>query len=531
MTDAVMPTTDYSLMGGVPPKQEGMKVSLPQNNSATPVTGWDPSPEEVKVNAEAKEKHDAEHGPVIKALMQGTSPNATPEQRKVVADHLNNANFNVPTADKTQWGELINAFAKGDWAGVNNAWNGGNDKYLEGFDAVKNKYWKVYNQRGELRRIEDANYKPLSPEQEAQVGGITTKGDMSPAQTAMYKALQANYSNVAAVQSDLFNKTLKTANVAATEAPAIIDATNRLKEITPQLYKASVDPATRAFVSGIQTIGTGNTKGIESAVEIMKSAENGNKASSEIDNSTARDIGAQLGLHYIEKKGWLDQNGNVVTANDIDRRANNLKRNESSEEKINARKEDLANKAQILFAKDPKTLDLINQYIDAQSQIGISKSKLEDAGGIPGIKPSLPHAVMDSFSAGDIKNIHDEAYAKIASAWVQFVQDKKATLAPGQTPDTTQWLLEFNKNPEIANLKKEAAQKAVEITNKVPTTPTVNGPVVPGLVSSSTAKSLGTPTVEVAAPEPNAPSRTPTITKATSSTDKKAKLKSILGAE
>ena len=537
MTEPVAPILDTSFLPVAPPNGGiGLKAQLP--SVATPVSevpasasSWDPSKEEVLKNKESSIIHNEIHGPVVRDIVKGVSPTATPEDRLKVAQHLNSKDFNVPSADQTRWGDLFNAIGKSDWSGVNSAWNGGQDTYQEGRDALGNKFWKVFNQRGELRRVEDANFKPLTPEKEAEVGGITTKGDISPSFGAQYRILGLNAQQVAQKQSEFFNQVLDSSIAASKNHGTITEAAQTIRNIAPQLYTASVDPSTRAFIAGIHDVGTGNTKNIQNALNIMKSSDKGNQSSNTINNSVAKDVGARLGLHYYENKGWTDANGTVVNINDIEKRVNDLMQSESSVENITARKEDLANKAQILFAKDQKKLDLINQYINANYQIALAQNNIEKAGGLPGITPTLPHAVMDSFYSGDIKAVHNLVYGRIAEKWSDFVEEKRAQLKPGHTPDTTSWIHEFNQDPEIKRIKKLAADEVININNKIPTTPTVDSPIVPGLVSNSSATTPVQTKTELSAPVIGETKPTKSNSSESSSESRKSKLRSLMGVK
>ena len=218
-------------------------------------------------------------------------------------------------------------------------------------------------------------------------------------------------------------------------------------------------------------------------------------------------------------------------SNDIEKRINDLMKSESSVENITTRKEDLANKAQILFAKDQKKLDLINQYINANYQIALAQNDIEKAGGLPGIKPTLPHAVMDSFYSGDIKSVHNLVYGRIAEKWSDFVEEKRAQLKPGHTPDTTSWIHEFNQDPEIKRIKKLAADEVININKKIPTTATVDSPIVPGLVTNSSAPTPVQTKPELSAPVVGETKPTKSNSSESSSESRKSKLRSLMGVK
>ena len=462
-------SVDYSLMGGVPQAEPGIQNPLPQNNVATPVSGYEDSPLIKELNKRSYENHDEIHGPVVKSIMKVASPEATGEDRLQASKLLSNANFNTPNSEQTHWGELIKGLVSGDYATVNNAWNGGADRREEGIDSLGRKFYKVYNQRGEFRRNEDINFKPLSPTEEEEIGGIASKSDMTQAQGKLFQVTGANFGEVAKTQAGLFNNAQKSSVTSAYNAPTIVTAAQRNKVIAPQLYSASVDPATRAMITGIDTMGSGDTRAIQNSAKAMKSLIKGDKTSKEAKNIIDSSDVINFGLQYKEGTGLTDSKGKVQSAEDVDDRANEMAKNQSSTASITSRKDDLAAKAQILAAKTQLPLDLINEYINNNYQIALAKKQIEDAGGIPGIKPNLPQSVMDSFYAGHIKSIQDETYGKVADMWAQFVENKKQNMRPGQVPDVTKWVLEFNSNPEIKKMKFDNATEADRIHKLTPT--------------------------------------------------------------
>jgi len=518
-------TVDYSLMGGIPEKTEGIQNPLQQNNTATPVSGWEDPPLIKELNKQSLDTHTATHGPTVNAIMKVASPDATGEDRINASKALANANFNTPSSDQTHWGELIKGIISADPKLVHDAWNGGADRREEGIDGLGRKFYKVFNQRGEFRRNEDINFKPLSPEEEKVIGGISSKSDMTQQQGAMYKAMGANYIDIAKTQSILYNDLQKNVVPLAKNSPTIVTAAQRNRKIAPQLYSASVDPATRAYITGIDTIGSGDTRAIENSAKAMISHANGLDKTENVNRSIDNSGGINFGLQYKEGTGWVDGNGKIQTEKDIQDRANQLAKSQNSTASITARKDDLASKAQIIAAKTGLNLDLINEYLNNNYQIALAKKEIEDNGGVPGIKPNLPHSVMDSFQAGHIKSIQDETYGKIADMYANFIAEKKKTLRPGQVPDVTQWVLEFNSNPEIQRLKMENADEANRIHQNTPNKiqATDVSKISPALVSTARATTPNITEAEVTTPELNK-----TVTKATEKKSNKPSLNDIL---
>jgi len=496
-------SVDYSLMGGVPKAEPGIQNPLPQNNVATPVSGYEDPPLIKELNKRSYENHDEIHGPVIKSIMKVASPEATGEDRLQASKLLSNANFNTPNSEQTHWGELIKGLVTGDYTTVNNAWNGGADRREEGIDALGRKFYKVYNQRGEFRRNEDINFKPLSPREEEEVGGIASKSDMTQAQGKLFQITGANFGEVAKTQAALFNNAQKSSASSAYNAPTIVTAAKRNKEIAPQLYSASVDPATRAMITGIDTMGSGDTRAIQNSAKAMKAFTKGDKTSNDVNKTVDNSGGINFGLQYKEGTGWVDSNGKVQSSEDIDNKANEMAKSQNSTASITARKDDLAAKAQILAAKTQLPLDLINEYINNNYQIALAKKQIEDNGGVPGIKPNLPQSVMDSFYAGHIKSIQDETYGKVADMWAKFVDSKKQNMRPGQVPDVTRWVLEFNSNPEIQKMKFDNASEADRIHKSTPNNVQASDitKINPALVSTAKAGSPVASEPEVKSPE------------------------------
>lgn len=496
-------STDYSLMGSVPQSSIGIKNPLPQVPVKNDVTEYQDPPIIQELNKRSVENHDEVHGPVVRSIMKIASPEATAEDRIIASKHLANANFNTPNSEQTHWGDLIKGLVTGDFGLVNNAWNGGADRREEGIDSLGRKFYKVYNQRGEFRRNEDINFKPLSPREEEEVGGIASKSDMTQAQGKLFQVTGANFADVAKTQAGLFNNVQKSSAASALNSQTIVTAAKRNKEIAPQLYSSSVDPATRALITGIDTIGSGDTRGIQNSAKALKSFIKGDKSNSEFKNTVENNGGINFGLQYKEGTGIVDANGKIVSAEDIDNKANEMAKNQSSTASIQSRKDDLAAKAQILAAKTQLPLDLINEYINNNYQIALAKKEIEDNGGIPGIKPNLPQSVMDSFYSGHIKSIQDETYGKVADLWAKFVNDKKQNMRPGQIPDVTKWILEFNNNPEIQKMKLENALEADRIHKSTPNNVQASdlSKVNPVLISTAKASSPAEQKTEVKEPE------------------------------
>jgi len=494
--------TDYSLMAGVPEQQQGLENPLQKNNTATPVSGWEDSPLIQELNKQSLINHTEQHGPTVNTLIKASAPTATNEDRINASKVLANANYNSPSSDQTHFGELIKGIISGDPKLIHDAWNGGADRREEAFDGTGKKYYKVFNQRNEFRRNEDSNFKPLNSKEEEAIGPIASKSDMTPAQSAMYKALGVNVADINKTQSILYGDLQKNAVPLEKNAPTIVTAAKRNRQIAPLLYSASVDPATRAYITGIDTIGSGDTRAIENSAKAMISHVNGLDKTANVNKSIDNSGGFNLGLQYKEGTGWVDANGKVQTEKDIMDRANQLAKSQNSTANITARKDDLAQKAQIIAAKTGVNLDLINEYLNNNYQIALAKKEIEDTGGVPGIKPNLPHSVMDSFQAGHIKSIQDETYGQIANMYSNFIQEKKKTLRPGQVPDVSSWVKEFNENPEIQNLKLKNATEANQIHINTPSNvlATETNKINQGLVSKAVATTPSAPEVNVKEP-------------------------------
>ena len=491
------PKIDNSLMSGIAPQEQVAQAPLPQ-------TYQDP-PYVQEVNKKSIEEHNVVHAPVVNSLMKAGDPNASGEDRLQASKILSNANLNAPNSDQTHWGELISGILTKNPTLINNAWNGGADRREEGIDALGRKFYKVYNQRGEFRRNEDINFRPLSPREEEEVGGIASKSDMTQSKGRLFQITGENFGEVAKTQAGLFNNAQKSSASSAYNAPTILNAARRNKQIAPDLYSASVDPATRAMIVGIDTMGSGDTKGIQNSARAMKAFTKGDKSSNDVNKTIDNSGGFNFGLQYKEGTGWVDSNGKVQSSEDIDNRANEMAKNQSSTASITARKDDLAAKAQILAAKTQLPLDLINEYINNNYQIALAKKEIEESGGVPGIKPNLPQSVMDSYYAGHIKSIQDETYGTVADMWAKFINEKKQSMRPGQVPDVTKWVLEFNSNPEIQKMKMDNAAEAQRIHARTPNNIQASdvSKINPALVSTARA---GTPVnneAEVSTPELN----------------------------
>jgi hypothetical protein len=118
-------------------------------------------------------------------------------------------------------------------------------------------------------------------------------------------------------------------------------------------------------------------------------------------------------------------------------------------------------RAQILAAgKNQQLLDDLTGFININSKIAALQAPLEAAGGIHVAKPNLPYELTGSFFVAEEKAIADQAYAKKARLFAEFMSDRLSKLPKGASPDTAKMLIEFSNDPRIKEIDRAAYDAA-----------------------------------------------------------------------
>lgn len=397
--------------------------------------GWNPSPEISALNTQAAEKHIQEYTPVVEKVAKGIAPTATPEERVQAVDAVKN----VKSADEFRWADLLGAKNFGD---IYKAVTGGSDVRVEAFDDSGRKYYKVFNQRtsqatpyGEFRRYETADGKPLTPDEEAKIGTITSLAEVPMSQRPFFQANNIAAKDVMVAQAANWNKMTKAASAAALGASALRDIAVEDKQITKQLLPFSVNPAMRTLLAGANEIRTGNTQEIQKNAQNLSKFLTGQASSKEFQDFKKTSGGFSAGINYQEGKGATKADGSKLTSEDVSEMVNSAMQAATSSNAVTARKEDLMAKAQLLAAQGKiENFDMIQRYINNQAKKASIIKSIEDNGGIGIAKPNLDFAQGDSFSLAYTKAELDEAYADLAEKFAEKVgmaQAKYGKSVPG----------------------------------------------------------------------------------------------------
>jgi len=280
--------------------------------------------------------------------------------------------------------------------------------------------------------------------------------------------------------------------------------------LSKRLSPSSLDPKTLAFIRGISSIRTGDQQAIRSMTDAMNQAADGSKKSKDISEDVKRSAGLNLGLQYHEGKGWLNSNGEVATRDEINRLSSQLANESSSEKAIEARKQDMLEKAQTLAAGKSELLNDINELINNNAKIALAQNEIEKFGGIGVAKPNLPQQLGDSFMSARQKAISDQFYGASSQLFSNFVDQETKNLPPGRVPDIGELKKRFASSPEFkalqaraieqSKLVEEENRKVAEEINKRSAIPVVNEPRAPA--TPAPAPQSARPPVQQETPKP-----------------------------
>lgn len=488
------------------------EITLGSGLKAPADFGFDISPQLKYVNQQVAIKHEEENAPMVKAIAAAAQPNATPENRVAAADALKNATGST----EFRGGDFLQSLANLNFRDMYISATGGSDVRTEAWDQNGNKYIKVFNQRitkqnpyGEFRRYETVDGKVLTPE-EQQGKVIVSQVEVPLTLRPFYEAQNVTAKDVASATGQNWlnlQKTAAAANLAAPELKAITDQ-NAL--LLPKLQGMSVNPQTRALLAGVSELRTGNTQQLKSASEKLKEFANGKGTSKEWADFKNSNGGITVGLNYNEGKGLSNSDGSTTTNTDIDKNVQSFASQMGSSNAVQARKDDLMQRAQAL-ALDGKieNFDALQQYINNEFKKASLIASIEKHGGIGIAKPNLDFQTGDSFSLAYTKNELDKAYADLASHYGNTVAQSQKILN-GTVPAIGQIEKIISSDPfvtkrkkdaidNIANFEKTIAPTQAEINKQglnpnllnQPEAQTPKSPSVPPTVESNTKKISG----------------------------------------
>lgn len=444
------------------PTSTGDQAKLKVSPEATAAFGWSPNPLIQNLNIENARQHMIENQPKVAAVMKAAQPDATPKDRLEAANIFKSTSESRPE-------DVIRAVVNLNPADLYIALTGGSDRREIAIDANGKQYWKVYNARvspanpaGELRRVEDfVTHQPLTPQQMDQVGPLTSRSDITAERQASFIAKGQNFKDVAAANSANYINLQKSGAAAATHANGIADLADQANELGQRLGKYSLPPAVLQQLTGVSSMRTGNTEAIKKAKENFNQYISGTKTADDFKNSTDQSGGVNFGLVYKEGQGLFFGNQKITSTDDLNRVAKNFEDSQSSTQAIERRRDDMLRSAQIAAtAIDPanrqQALNDMTAFINKNAQIALMQNDIEKSGGVPGVKPNLPHALGESFQSGTLKAISDRAYGETANLWAQFINEKRAQLPPGGVPPMGQWEAEFANSPQVKEIKARA---------------------------------------------------------------------------
>lgn len=437
MTEAVAPTQSGT----------GLKAS-PSN------LDWGQSQDFEQLNKDSASLHEQVYGPVVQKVMTAASGQGTPE------DNIEVANV-FKTANEARIGDVLAGIFKADPLKVYVGLTGGADVHERGYDGAGNQYGAVYNQRGELRGYKNlSNGKYLTEKELAQIGPITSKSDITAERQQAFKAVGANLADVAKARAVDFVKTQQLAGEAGANGGLIRQLGAENNEISKRLSPVSLDPKTLAFVKGISSMRTGDEQQTRSTVDTLLQNSDGSKKSDSISKSAKDSIGLNFGLQYHQGRGWIDAKGNVVSKEQLEKMGRQFEESQSSNKAIETRQQEMLQRAQILAAGKPELLNDMTALINNNFKISIAQNAIEQYGGIGVARPNLPQQLGDSFMSARQKAISDEYYGASAEAFSSFMTKRLKDIPPGRSPDIGTLRAEFAQSPEMARLRKSAAENS-----------------------------------------------------------------------
>jgi flavodoxin len=419
--------------------------------------GYDESPELKLFNTERAIRHQEESTPLVNALSRSAQPNTTPEQRLQDAQVIKNQKG----TEDIRWGDLIQSLSKGDFQGMYVAATGGADVYSDAFDQNGNKFRKVFNQRtdkanpyGEVRRYETTDGKILTPQQVDKLGVIASLKEIPVTQRPFYEANNIMAKDAATAQAKSWNNLQEVSKDAAFTFPELKAITTEQRNILTPLLAKSVNGEVRTLLAGIGDLRTGNTQSFNSSIDRLREFQKGNGTKAQWDDFQKASGGLTLGLNYNEGKGLSNMKGENANESDINRNIATEKSNMSSENSINARKDQLMEKAVMLAAgKKIENLDLIQRAINNEFKKSQIIRQIESKGGIGIAKPNSDFAAGDSYSLAFIKNEMDDAYADLGNHLAETVRAKQGTLN-GVAPAIGSIESEVARSPYVTDRKK-----------------------------------------------------------------------------
>ena len=484
--------------------------------------GYEPSPELTYLSSQLQERYNKQYLPEAEKIPAALSPQADEQARLQAADAMKK----ITGTDQPQLINAIQSALMGDIRGIAISMNGGADVPSQAYAPDGSTWTKIFNERktkqnpfGEVRGYVDANGKRYTREEaEKLVGGpIVSQVEIPLSQQNFYKAQGIRFDEAARAQATEWNARQKSAAVALANGGFIAQTANDLDKLiynNPEIIKSSVNPEIRALVAGMGQLRTGDTRGLVEASQKLKEFSQGNGTREGWEQFKKNNAGLTAGLNFTEGKGTTDSKGKTVSSNDIDRQINDFKTNMSSENAIQARQQDLLQRAQFVAAKhDPAIINLIQQGINLEFQKALAIKKIEDAGGIGISQPTLPNEVGDDFVLSGVKNNINKNYGELADIYGNQVEQLRSVYQ-NRTPAIGEVESLIRNNPLVRETNQRNKESVLNYSKRMSQYLRELNPQTPAQViaqpsSEATSAAKAPPKVEVVPGQP-AGSRAPT---------------------
>jgi hypothetical protein len=458
VAEAVAPP-EQSIAGVAPPQLGGFSQQKGGSVRTAADLGWVPTPDLDRLNKELDSRFMQQTAPVASALAKATQPTATPADRIAAMDGVKSVVKN--SADQARPEDVIRAVLSGNIGDIMIALTGGSDVKERALNGAGQEYRAVYNRRNEFRRFETQDGKVLTPEELDQIGPLTTRRDVTAERTAGFQVAGIPLRAIAESRANDLKKFQQASTLAAGSAVELENLSTQAQEKAKRLRPATVNPTVQALLRGASTIGSSDTQQTTEAVNRLIRLQGGSKTAKDIQNTEQANGGFHFGFRLEEGKGVVNKDGKIVSEDDIKEAAKNYSQNLSSTQRVESKKNDLLERAQILAAgKNQQLLDDLTGFININSKIAALQAPLEAAGGIHVAKPNLPYELTGSFFVAEEKAIADQAYAKKARLFAEFMSDRLSKLPKGASPDTAKMLIEFSNDPRIKEIDKAAYDAA-----------------------------------------------------------------------
>lgn len=382
---------------------------------------------------------------------------------KIEADKNGDAHVNT----HTQWAPFIMSLLGGNLKEAYKYWNGGPTRMEEAYHPTYGRAFKEYNANGVTGRMFDANGKPLSPDQIAEIdrkGGMISKADLTAAQTGAFQAARSGAvetatglrkpileqyskaSSVATAASSLNNLLNERINIA--KKSKWMDAISQLsKEQREKLFSvasqslqeskgATTESTTREGTS--VNLGTTEQKGSNVGAGIKAGIKPGTNAAGE--TGAGGGVGGNLSIGGSSGTGAQNQVGATTGVG----AASGTTTSEAAQRQSNLR-----NQIESIIQGKLSDTDFsdLQRYLQLSTKIDEVQSQLNLQDLVPGAEP-IPG--VDPYLSGSKNSMITDLSAKknvaLTAAYESFLANKMHSSGGDYTDENIQkWREEFKK--------------------------------------------------------------------------------------